>query len=158
MYAESAIRLSTDERIHADVQRTLGSLVAPFVLAMSFQHFRLVYYFTEGYLFEWKRAYKLVGSLVKSILTRHPILPQWRTHSESHVNSNPRVFSDAQRGESAATAFCTSFVAVILSTKQALNILNIFHRTHINTVRKNISFSLSCTTRREKIYATEKWR
>lgn len=78
-----------------------------------------------------KRAYKLVGSLVKSILTRHAGSPSVETHSGSHVNSNPRVSSaDAQRGESRSDCARVpySFVAVIPSAKQVLNILNIFHR------------------------------
>lgn len=137
------------------------SLVASFVLCDIFSAFSSRLLFYGGIPFRVKKSVQISRIVSEIHINETPDSPSVETHSGSHVNSNPQFFNNAQRGESAATAFCISFVAVILSTKQVLNILNIFHRTHINTASERIFLSRRrARDERRKIYRTvanEKW-
>jgi len=77
MYAESAIRLSMDEQIHADVQRTLipRCILCPYDVFSAFSS-RLLFY--GGIPFRMKKSVQISRIVSEIHINETPILPQWK--------------------------------------------------------------------------------
>lgn len=88
MYAESAIRLSTDERIQA-MYSGHWSLVASFVLANVFSTFSSRLLFYGGIPFQMKKSVQISRIVSEIHINETPDSPSVETQSGSHVNSNP---------------------------------------------------------------------
>ena len=83
MYAESAIRLSTDEQIYADVQTLIPRcILCPYDVFSAFSS-RLLFY--GGIPFRMKKSVQISRIVSEIHINETPDSPSVETHSGSHV-------------------------------------------------------------------------